>query len=58
MARQTQERVYLDEIDRRFASVLRLRVPQLARDVHGLETLQTIAGALFPATAAPGRGPS
>ena len=30
-------------------SVPRLRVPQLARDVHGLETLQTIAGALFPA---------
>jgi len=58
VARQTQERVYLDEIDRRFASVLRLRVPQLARDVHGLETLRTIAGALFPATAEPGRGPS
>ena len=56
VARQTQERVYLDEIDRRFASALRLRVPQLARDVHGIETLQTIAGALFPATAAPGRG--
>ena len=49
VARQAQERVYLDEIDRRFASMPRLRVPQLARDVHGLDTLQTIAGALFGA---------
>jgi arsenite-transporting ATPase len=55
VARQTQERVYLDEIDRRFAGVLRLRVPQLARDVQGIETLQVIAGALLPAAAAPGR---
>jgi arsenite-transporting ATPase len=58
VARQTQERVYLDEIDRRFASMPRLRVPQLAHDVHGLDPLQTIAGALFPAPAAPGRGPA
>jgi arsenite-transporting ATPase len=58
VARQTQERVYLDEIDRRFASLPRLRVPQLAHDVHGLDSLQTIAGALFPAPAAPGRGPA
>jgi arsenite/tail-anchored protein-transporting ATPase len=56
VARQAQERVYLDEIDRRFASVPRMRVPQLAHDVHGLDTLQTIAGALFLATTAPGRG--
>jgi arsenite-transporting ATPase len=56
VARQTQERVYLDEIDRRFAAVPRLRVPQLARDVHGIQTLQTIAGALFPQAA--GKGPS
>ena len=47
VARQAQERVYLDEIDTRFAHVPRLRVPQLPRDVHGLETLQTIAAALF-----------
>jgi arsenite-transporting ATPase len=53
VARQAQERVYLEEIDRRFPSVPRLRVPQLAHDVHGLDTLQTIAGALFPATTAP-----
>lgn len=56
VARQTQEQIYLDEIDRRFGSVPRLRVPQLARDVHGLETLQTIAGALFPTGAAPNGG--
>jgi arsenite-transporting ATPase len=54
VARRAQERLYLDEIDRRFAAVPRVTVPQLARDVHGLETLQTIAGALVP-SAVPGR---
>ncbi len=49
IARQAQERVYLDEIDSRFADVPRLRVPQLPRDVHGIETLQTIAAALYQA---------
>jgi arsenite/tail-anchored protein-transporting ATPase len=49
IARQAQERVYLDEIDARFAGVPRLRVPQLPRDVHGIETLQTIAAALYRA---------
>ena len=49
IARQAQERVYLDEIDSRFADVARLRVPQLPRDVHGIETLQTIAAALYQA---------
>jgi anion-transporting ArsA/GET3 family ATPase len=58
VARQAQERVYLDEIDRRFASLPRLSVPQLARDVHGLDPLQTIAGALFGAPAASGRAPA
>ena len=48
IARQAQERVYLDEIDSRFADIPRLRVPQLPRDVHGIETLQTIAAALYP----------
>ena len=48
VARRAQEQVYLDEIDRRFAAVPRMRVPQLPRDVHGIETLETIAGALFP----------
>jgi arsenite-transporting ATPase len=47
-ARQAQEGEYLQEIDRRFASHLRRRVPQLARDVHGLDALETIATALFP----------
>ena len=47
VARQAQEQVYPDEIDRRFAAVPRLRVPQLPRDVCGIETLETIAGALF-----------
>ncbi|HTM30866.1 MAG TPA: ArsA family ATPase [Vicinamibacterales bacterium] len=56
VARQAQERVYLDEIDSRFAAVPRLRVPQLARDVHGIQTLQTIAAALFPQAA--GKGPT
>jgi arsenite-transporting ATPase len=49
IARQAQERVYLDEIDTRFAGIPRLRVPQLPRDVHGIETLQTIAAALYQA---------
>ncbi|MCC7176972.1 MAG: ArsA family ATPase [Acidobacteria bacterium] len=48
VARQAQERVYLEEIDRRFTGVPILRVPQLPRDVHGLEALGTIAAALFP----------
>ncbi len=46
-ARRDQERVYLDEIDRRFQAFPRLRVPQLPRDVHGVEALTTIAGTLF-----------
>jgi arsenite-transporting ATPase len=46
-ARREQERVYLDEIDRRFGEVPRLRVPQLSRDVQGVEALTTIAGTLF-----------
>lgn len=48
VARQAQERVYLDEIDRRFTNVPIVRVPQLPRDVHGIETLEIIAAALFP----------
>ena len=56
VARQAQEQVYLDEIERRFAAVPRLRVPQLAHDVHGLDALQTIAASLFLTTTASGRG--
>lgn len=48
VARQAQEAEYLEEIDRRFSRLPRLRVPQLPRDVQGLATLETIAAALFP----------
>ena len=43
-ARHEQELVYLDEIDRRFTSHLKVRVPQLASDVHGVKTLEHLAG--------------
>jgi len=45
-ARHDQEVVYLDEIDRRFSSFVRVRVPQLASDVHGVNTLEHLAGLL------------
>jgi arsenite-transporting ATPase len=45
-ARHDQEQVYLDEIERRFAALLRVRVPQLPSDVHGMTTLQQLAGLL------------
>jgi arsenite-transporting ATPase len=47
VARRAQERVYLDEIERRFTRAPRLRIPQLPRDVHGIDTLDAIAAALF-----------
>ncbi|HYB97183.1 MAG TPA: ArsA family ATPase [Vicinamibacterales bacterium] len=47
-ARHEQECVYLDEIDRRFVKHPRVRVPQLPSDVHGVPTLQQLAG-LFAA---------
>ena len=40
------EIVYLDEIDRRFSAFVRVRVPQLASDVHGVTTLDHLAGLL------------
>jgi arsenite-transporting ATPase len=46
-ARKAQERVYLEEIGRRFAEVPRVIVPQLERDVHGIENLQRIAERLL-----------
>ena len=50
-SRHEQEQVYLDEIDRRFTSRLTVRIPQLPSDVHGINTLQHIAGLLTaPAT--------
>jgi arsenite/tail-anchored protein-transporting ATPase len=46
-ARREQEKVYLDEIDRRFATLDRVRVPQLPADVYGIDGLQRIADLLF-----------
>jgi arsenite-transporting ATPase len=45
-ARHEQEQVYLDEIERRFKARLKVRVPQLRSDVHGVQTLEHIAGLL------------
>lgn len=42
-ARHEQESIYLDEINRRFASHTRVRVPQLPSDVHGVKTLEHLA---------------
>ena len=45
-ARHDQEQVYLDEIDRRFKKHLKVRVPQLPSDVHGVQTLAHLATVL------------
>jgi arsenite-transporting ATPase len=42
-ARRRQETPYLEEIDRRFARLSRLRVPQLDSDIHGLQTLERVS---------------
>jgi arsenite/tail-anchored protein-transporting ATPase len=42
-ARHDQEQIYLDEIERRFSSHSRVRVPQLPSDVHGVTTLEHLA---------------
>jgi arsenite-transporting ATPase len=42
-SRHAQELVYLDEIEKRFTSYARVRVPQLASDVHGIKTLEHLA---------------
>jgi len=46
-SRHDQEQVYLDEIDRRFTAHSRVRVPQLASDVHGVTTLEHLAELLI-----------
>ena len=46
-ARRKQERVYLEEIDRRFAAYPIIRVPQLESDVYGLDALERVSGLLF-----------
>jgi arsenite/tail-anchored protein-transporting ATPase len=45
-SRRRQERVYLDEIERRFAHLRRVRVPQLESDVHGMGSLERISALL------------
>ena len=45
-SRHDQEQIYLDEIDRRFKSHLKVRVPQLPSDVHGVKTLEHLATVL------------
>jgi arsenite-transporting ATPase len=47
-SRHDQEQIYLDEIELRFASFARVRVPQLPSDVHGVTTLEQLAGLLAP----------
>jgi len=42
-SRKAQEEVYLQEIDRRFARLPRVRVPQLPRDVYGLDSLSVVS---------------
>ena len=45
-SRHEQEQVYLDEIERRFKKHLKVRVPQLPSDVHGVKTLEQLAAVL------------
>jgi arsenite-transporting ATPase len=47
-ARRRQEQVYLDEIDRRFASPPIVRIPQFESDVYGLAALDRISRFLLP----------
>ena len=47
IARQRQERIYLDEISSRFAAQPIIRVPQLESDVYGLAALERISQLLF-----------
>jgi arsenite/tail-anchored protein-transporting ATPase len=45
-ARKAQEGVYLDEIDRRFRGMPKIRVPLLESDVHGVASLERVAAFL------------
>ena len=47
-SRHSQEVIYLDEIERRFAKWPRVRVPQLPTDVHGVKTLEALSEILVP----------
>jgi arsenite-transporting ATPase len=46
-SRKAQERVYLEEIERRFQSLKRVRVRQLPRDVYGLGSLDAVSRQLI-----------
>jgi arsenite-transporting ATPase len=46
-SRVRQQRVYLDEIDVRFAAYPRIALAQLESDVHGLPALERIRASLF-----------
>jgi len=48
-SRKEQEEVYLQEIDRRFARLPRVRVLQLPRDVYGLDSLSVVSDQLVDA---------
>ena len=45
-SRKTQELTYLEEIDRRFSRLRRVRVRQLPRDVYGLSSLALVSDQL------------
>jgi arsenite/tail-anchored protein-transporting ATPase len=42
-SRRDQERVYLDEIAKRFSQQTRVHIPQLERDVYGLAALERVS---------------
>lgn len=46
-SRRGQEQEYLDRIDRSFAALPRVRVPLLARDVQGLDSLREVGAHLL-----------
>lgn len=46
-SRRQTERPHLDDIDRRFSGLTRVRVRQLASDVHGLESLSRVSAELL-----------
>ena len=52
LARRAQEKVYLDEIARRFSGRPRAYLPQFPKDVYGLTSLGAIADSLAVATGA------
>lgn len=49
LSRKSQEQTYLDEIDRRFGSLRRVRVRQLERDVYGVPALERVSEQLVGA---------